>query len=179
MVSPGSSSSLVGGGAAARAPPITPEQAGMLLSYTRQLDGRLQLMKNKASDLKASIATAETVKEFLADRVSQLEQACQELNAKADAAAHKSVADQQVISFLDERTRELERERDAARAEVQEMKDSLARPGGKLREQALAGSMAAADAGGEPSSEAVAQWAKERKLLVAEVRRLRMIVTTR
>jgi len=179
MVSPGSGPARAGGGSPTRTPPITPEQAGMLLSYTRQLDERLHTMRNNASDMKASIATAETVKEFLADRVSQLEQACQELNAKADSAAHKSVADQQVISFLDEKTRDFERERDAARKEVEEMKASLARPGGALREQAIAGSMAAADAGGEPSSEVIAQWAKERKLLVAEVRRLRMIVTTR
>ncbi len=177
MISPGSGQAR--GGGTTRGPPLTPEQAGMVLAYTRQLDERLHSMKNRTSDLEASVATAETVKEFLAKKVTQLEQACAELNAKADSAAHKNVADQQVISFLDERTRELERERDAARKEVEDMKASLGRPGGKLREQVLATSMAAADAGEQPTAEAAAQWAKERKLLVAEVRRLRMLVTTR
>jgi ABC-type transporter Mla subunit MlaD len=154
----------------------------MLLSYTQQLDEKLGVMKNTNSDLQASVATAETVKEFLAKRVTALEQACGELNAKADAAAQKTVSDQQVISFLDEKTRDVERERDAALAELVEMKQSLARPGGALRERVIAGTMSASDSATESSQAAgveEAQWVRERKLLVTEVRRLRMLLNSR
>lgn len=162
---------------------VTFEQAGRLLSSVKALDAKCAALASQVSDLQQKLTTAEQVKDFLAGQVAQKEQVNKELQGKVDAATHQALTDKQVIVFLDEANSALTAERDAAvgqlallQADGSTGKPSIPPALVQAATQPLCVAAAVQTegaAGPAETGEGSAAWKKQRKLLVAEVKRLR------
>ncbi|CAE7357962.1 unnamed protein product [Symbiodinium sp. KB8] len=162
---------------------VTFEQAGRLLSSVKALDAKCAALASQVSDLQQKLTTAEQVKDFLAGQVAQKEQVNKELQGKVDAATHQALTDKQVIVFLDEANSALTAERDAAVGQLALLQadgstDKPSIPPALVQAATQPLCVAAAvqtegAAGPAETGEGSAAWKKQRKLLVAEVKRLR------
>lgn len=126
----------------------------------------------EADDLRRALEGAEGVKDFLAIKLKDAEEALAQALDAGSKRREQEASDQEVIGFLDGRARDLERELETERAARKTLESTL----GRDRDAAVEQLAAAVDARRDADETRAARERDERKtrrLLVKEVKTLR------
>lgn len=138
--------------------------AGALLTRLKATDSAYQALRNEMDNMSNQVRTLETVKKFLAGRVSELEGKVAAAEAARDNALMQKNADHDVLTFLDDRFRAAEEA--AARAEAE--RDEAERSAASERERANAAEAASAGLQSRVEELSAALAAAEARLRAAE-----------
>ncbi|CAN0322225.1 unnamed protein product [Discosporangium mesarthrocarpum] len=152
----------------------TAEMKGIiqLTSRNRQLEKRTAALQAEKEDLSARLQGTESVKEFLVSKLKDTELALKRSLDEKGLTLRQSASDQEVISFLDSRTQEMERV-------AQETMDKAVTYQNELEHQKLTTQnqvkvledMLRFEKGRAGKEEA--SFKQQKKLLVAEIKKLR------
>lgn len=138
----------------------------------RKLEAECSLLRAEKEDLQAALSSAESVKDFLATKLTQVQAEVEDAKATSAEIARQQKSDQEVILFLDTRNRQLESDAHVANLRTRQLKQSLGQERDHVKAQ-LAGLQQAYDQLQTQSNESDKTHKKQRALLVKEVRALR------
>eukprot|EP00591_Stephanopyxis_turris_P000892 CAMPEP_0195518470 /NCGR_PEP_ID=MMETSP0794_2-20130614/12956_1 /TAXON_ID=515487 /ORGANISM="Stephanopyxis turris, Strain CCMP 815" /LENGTH=604 /DNA_ID=CAMNT_0040647439 /DNA_START=70 /DNA_END=1887 /DNA_ORIENTATION=+ len=91
---------------------LTPSELGVIINMTerlRQKDKEIKLISTQREDLAARLEGTESVKEFLISKVRDTERSLKKSMDDATKITQQTASDQEVICFLDNRVKELEK----------------------------------------------------------------------
>ena len=144
----------------------------LMTERLRQKEAQAEELVRERDKLAAQLDGTESVKQFLVQKVRDMEMTMSAVEENETKVAQQIASDQEVIAFLDGRIQELERRAVVLKEEVKKSQDELAR----VREQADQKGMVMGDMlqfEREKSSESEREWKATRKVLIKEVKSCR------